>query len=365
INFPSAMSGPEPSCKDQHALYDLEKIRVSALAAQLGEEAKQCHNLHGTYDAAVSAAEAQRQRNAACVDSIQQWEQATKLFALNGDCTKYLQAKKEYDALVKKIASENTTKRNVWLKSKSDAIEYNRKQAQAYAVQLAAYKLALAAWETKNAAYNSYRYSIIAQINSLDATWKNTLSRTPALKDYQFTYVTNRCGARMRCMTQAEKTRLLSGQCVVLKGLGATTKYADICKTAHYYPTCPTTACKTPVAHPGTAPTAPSSPGLRSYGAEPAYTSIPTWESFRDGRGLPGTLEGCSPTKYPNPGGKPGCNPNTPIPGIPSKPTCTPPEIPAMPVEPTCKLTSTSQMGAMWVVLALGAGGLYWYSKKK
>src|SRR5690606_25891152 len=171
INFPSSMSGPEQSCKDQHALYDLEKIRVRALAEQLGAEAKQCHNLHGIYGAAVSEAEAQRQRNAAGVDSIQKWEQATKLFSLNGDCRKYLQAKKEYDALVKKITAENTTKRNAWLKSKSSAIEYNRTQAQAYAIKLAAYKQALSAWESKSAAYNSYRYSIIAQINSLDATW--------------------------------------------------------------------------------------------------------------------------------------------------------------------------------------------------
>lgn len=377
INFPNAMSGA-PSCKDQHALYDLEKIRVSALAAQLGVEAKQCHKLHGEYDAAFAANAAAAEERARCQQAMGTYQglfsSYSAALAAKQACdaqktsysaavSKYKKAQQDYAAIVERNNTANANKRKAFDAALAKAHQENILIGQQNAAAAALYKDQIAAWKYRTTKFQEYKAAVAKEADALYMAWKIKTPKT--IQDtYQFNHTTGRCGVSMRCQTKAWYQSQAS-KCIVLKGLGATLKPADACMVRYYYPMCPDT-CPPAVADPGPAPKEPVPLAAKPYPTGLVLTSVISFDDYlkQTGTPVPGGAPTCNPS-VPAAPTKPNCNPDAQLPSVPSKPTCTAPAIPAMPVAPTCKPTVTSQMGTMWLVLAVGAGGLYWYSKKK
>jgi hypothetical protein len=344
-----------PSCKQQHDAYAVEKARVSAQAAELGTAAAACHKLHGDYDNATVA-------RAAALDAAAQCK---------AQHSKYGTAKAAYDAAVvrqkacKKLAANYKAKKAAYDKAVSEhrdlvaRLTAGNIRIQAHNTSLKyAYDREYAAWYEKDRAHYSYAMSVQGQARGLEIGWSQKLSRDSNLAKYDWQFMTRRCGTRMRCQTRTwhAENQL---KCNPVRGLGATKPVASDCKVFYNYPYCPD-ACPTYAPPAGAAP------------AEPAYKTpykIPSLTDYLKSHNVdpvppkPKDMKcGISVTK---PGSKPGCNPAKPIPMVPPQPTCTPPAIPAMPVEPTCKPSAFGQVNPMWLVLAAGAGALYWYSKKK
>lgn len=338
----TSLSANAPSCKEQHENYAAEKARVSALAAELGPVAENCHKLHGEYETATAKRIAAETAKAQCKAKLAKWSASSSAYAAYSksarNCQAYLKAKKAWADLVAK------------LKAKNYAISMSNNSANVY------YNRDLAIWKRKRDSYLAYRAAISAQAYSVSQQWANTLRARPHLANYQWNYRTRRCNIDMQCMSKQKKIDLTSS-CVVVRGLGETKPVASLCLVRSYYPDCPTSNCPTAVADPGPQPTAPIKTPL---------LPIPTLAEYLASKKISPDSDDCSSRPVvPAPGTKPSCNPSPTLPGIPPKPTCVAPDIPPMPVSPTCKVGIFGQIGPMWLVLAAGAGGLYWYSKKK
>ena len=366
VNFPNAVSG-EPSCKEQREAYTAEKMRVALLAEKLGAEAAACHKLHGDYQSAAQA-RAEAERGAMdCQAALSAWARAKEASdsakALATKCNAYLSAKKDWQDYV---AKNNASNAAAQAKYEADLAAVNlRNQAisQQNSAMAADYARSLYMWQQKDAAYKKYISARDAQAYGLSMEWAATQKKYPTQTNYQFNHMQSRCGTHMRCAT-AEDKKKHGTQCITVRGLGAL-PVADICRTWLYYPTCPTT-CPTAVADPGVAPVAPVP---IAYFATPKSLTFPAsapLEDFLRSKGVEKMPDDCGSWQVLDPGPKPSCNPTPTLPAVPPTPTCTPPtNIPAAPVAPTCKDSAFGQFGPMWLLLAAGVGGLYWYSKKK
>lgn len=371
----------EPTCAEQHAMYKKEHARVSALAAQLGPVAAECHRLHGEYNSAASAYEEMQRKNAECQATMSAYTTAANAHkkgvadkkACDEAKSAHASATKKYDAAVKEYKAwvEAAITKNAASKAKYDAA-YKSADTQNYAIGQhnkgleIGYAQRLAIWQRQTDAYKLWRQNVAGQAQSAEVYLQQQIQNNPSLKNHKFTYTTFRCGTQMKCMTQARKVELNS-TCIAVRGLGsaATSAALDICLVRKHYQTCPTD-CPPEVAKPGAAPVAGTPLPYLPMPKVPDYISIISLDDYLKSKGVqkPGNTPTCAPVVPPAPK-HPSCDPNGTLPAVPPKPTCTPPEIPAMPSEPTCKPSVFGQVGTMWLLLAAGAGGLYWYSKKK
>lgn len=366
VNFPSAVSG-EPSCKEQREAYTAEKMRVALLAEKLGAEAAACHKQHGDYQSAVQARISAEQAGAACRGSLNVWTQAKEAsdaaLALAKKCSAYLSAKKDWQDYV---AKNNASNAAAQAKYESDLAAVNLKNqatSQQNSAMAADHARSLYMWQQRDASYKKYLAAVNAQAYDMSMQWSATQQKYPKETSYQFNHRQYRCNTHMTCMTAEDKQKY-AAQCIVVRGLGAL-PVADICRTRLYYPTCPTT-CPTAVANPGTAPVAPVPIAYLATPKAPTFPASAPLEDFLRSKGVEKMPDDCGSWQVLPLGPKPSCTPNPTLPAVPPTPTCTPPtNIPAAPVAPTCKDSAFGQFGPMWLLLAAGVGGLYWYSKKK
>lgn len=360
------------SCQDQHDAYAAEKARVSQLAAQLGQEAANCHKLHGNYDKAAAKNAAAAEERSRCAKAHQDWMPRKAAYdaymAYRADCVRYLDAKKKYVEYTNGLMAQNVKLKADYEKALASVQSQNANLRSSYMNQIGSYQTAMTVWNQKNAAYTAYKSAVQAQAYSLGMQWSNIQQNNSAYTNkYNWPLLTNRCDHRMRCVTKAWK---LSNElkCTGVKGLGAlgaTLPDATTCQYYHYYPVCPD-SCPPFAPHPGTPPTQPGEPTYLVAPKEPTYNAIPTLGQYLQSKGIKQMPDNCGSTPaVADPGSKPSCDPNAALPAVPPRPTCTPPNIPPMPVAPSCKTTVFGQVGPMWLLLAAGGVGLYWYAKKK
>jgi hypothetical protein len=365
IQMPS-LRGPQVPCKQQHEEYAVEKVRVQKLAAELGIEAANCHKLHGEYDSAVAKYASTQEANKLCADSLAKWTSAKALYDAyvqdKAACDLYIKHVGLYPGVAQKVKDSNAQLKASWEAAVQKVKNENYGIAQGAAGAAASYAQAADTWRRQKAAFDAYRAAVTAQSNQINAQFTQGMKNYPAYNNYIWPMRTNWCGALTQCVTSSWRAAKKQ-ECDVVRGLGSTT--ANTCHYWKYYPTCPSTCPGTPTADPGLPPTPPAPPTYKPLPPEPTYKKVPTLQEYLKTQGVK-ELPGCQNNPVvPKPGSKPGCNPNEPLPVVPPQPTCTPPNIPAMPIEPSCKQGMFAQAGPMWLLLAAGAGALYWYSKKK
>lgn len=365
------------SCQDRHDEYAAEKARVSQLAAQLGQEAARCHKLHGDFDSASAKHATAAQERARCKQKHQEWAQRKAAYdaylIYKEDCDKYRNAKRKYASAIRIVAANNAKKKADWEEAVAKVKAYNYSVNQAHAGAIGRYTSAMTTWKKQKEAYQSYRSAVAAQSYGLSMTWESTQRSNPDyFRKYNWTFLTGRCGSNMRCVTKNWKQHYelkctgVQGLGAVRGALGATPTNATACQYYYHYPVCPESCPPGLATDPGDPPTKPADPVFKSAPPEPKYTEIPQLNDFLDAIGVKKMPDDCaSAGAVPDPGKKPSCNPTAPLPVVPPKPTCTPPEIPPMPIEPACKPSVFGQVGSMWLLLAAGGVGLYWLAKKK
>lgn len=358
------------SCKEQHAAWEKERLRIEVLAAELGEDARACVAKKAEYEKASAQRLADLQANSSCAESLQAWDIANTNFAKNSICQKYLQAKADYAKLISDMNAGNAKIKALYDKQVAEVSAKNKALAADYGSAMASYAQTVLAWEEKTKVYQNWLSAMGGQATGIGLEWAAKLKQYPVLANYNWPYKTSRCHTTQFCMTQSVKNNL-KNQCTVVRGtdglgaLGATKPDATLCMDYQFMPTCPT-VCPPYVANPGAKPAPPAQPTPFPMPKEPVYMSAPEWGAWLKAKtGLGTNLEGCNPNQYPNPGAKPTCNPNGPVSDVPAQPGCSVPNIPEIPAAPTCKPSFFEQVGPMWLLLAAGAGGLYWYSKKK
>lgn len=375
----------EISCEEQHALYKSEYARLSALAKQLGPVAAECHQQHGRYDSLSAAYEETVRKNAACRDAIFIYNEALRvrkiaqeeLAACNAAkaaqasaLEKYNEALKAYKQWVTTSTATNAARTADYEVAVASTNTKNYAISQSNKGLEIGYAQRLATWQKQLDAYQLWGRNVAGQMRSGEEHFQRQTQQYPVLKDYDFQYRTYRCGAHMRCMPEKIRNALLNS-CAVVKGLGVTYPKgkADDCLVSRYYQVCPA-ECPPAAADPGAKPAPPTLLPYLQAPKPPDLIIIVSLDDFLRKFGVekPGPLPLCSPVVPPAPK-DPACTVDI-LPSVPPKPTCTPPEIPAMPVEPTCQLSESKprvfgQVGTMWLLLAAGGAGLYWYSKKK
>lgn len=338
MSYAISTLGSDIPCKQQHSDWEAEKKRVEALAAKLGTEAEQCVRAKADYEAARAQNAGDMLRRQQCSQQHQAWSAASSDFVKNTVCKRFLAAKAKYAALVDSIKKSN------------------QDLQMRYSAAMRSYDSALAKWTQQKQAHDAYAGYMRGMASGYAQSWGMTQNRYPVLKDITIDYRSKVCGQPIKCMPQSVKDSLVN-RCTVVKGLGEL-KVEPICLLRKYMPTCPASPnCPTPVSSPGPKPTPPTKPALRE---------IPIWAAWlRQEAGLGPGLEGCDPNKYPDPGPKPSCNPQARPTPVPPRPTCSVPNIPEVPPAPTCKPGFFEQVGPMWLLLAAGGAGLYWFAKKK
>lgn len=319
------------NCKQQWEHYRSEKARIQKLAKRLGPVAEECNALHSKYDEALAKRVAEEEAKKECRQKLESWR-AKK--AVWDKCQEYKKAKKAYDDYVSRTQG------------------LYAKALREYESDLAEYKKAHSDWEKKAQAYSDYRSYLAGMSYSIARTWSSTKNKYPFLKNYDNYPTRLLCGARrVHCISQTAKDRWWR-ECTTVKGLGLPD--SNKCHW-RYMPVCPPySKCPTPVSSPGPAPKKPTRP------SEPNIVPLEEWLANK-GVSVP---DNC-PVPYP--GSRPPCNPNVPLPEVPPKPTCKPPEIPGAPKPPTCKEPSDifAGVGNMWLLLAAGGAGLYLLTRKK
>lgn len=369
INLP--LSGG-PSCKEQHEAYAVEKKRLEVLAAKLGPVAADCHKAHGEYESAAAKRAAAQEVLGACQAKHSVWREnkakREAYLTFKKKCVAYQDAKKAHRDLVAKRLKANAEKKAAWEATVLDLRHKNYVLGEQYKGAQMTYLRDLSFWETKSAAYLDYMRAVAIQNADLSRTVSQRTSSVTSLANVRWPLRTMRCGSKSQCVSRRWRENN-QNTCVVIKGvgatgLGATTRDATTCEYFHYYPTCPPCPSNK-VPHPGDKPTAPTEPAYHTIPSEPSYKHIPTLEEYLTNKGLD-PMPGCGKIpEVPPPGNKPTCDPTEKLPPTPNKPDCIPPDIPAIPPAPTCNPSLLSQIGPMWLLLAAGAGGLYWYAKKK
>ena len=396
-----ALSG-ELSCKDQHAQYAGERDRVAALIAKLGADAVSCNKQRADYQSAVQARLAAEQRGVACREAFAVWTKAKAEqdagLAQAKKCQTYLAAKAEWQAYVDRTNAQNAAAKASYDKLYAETDARNKAISQQNVAMAADHARTLAMWQQKDTAYKNYLSAVNAQAYNMSMQWSATQQKFPKETSYQFNHRQSRCNTHMICMTAADKQKY-AAQCTVVKGLGlgyaglGALPVADLCRTRQYYPTCPET-CPTSVAAPGTAPAKPAIIPFVAYPNPLSYPAPAPLEDFLRSKGVERMPDDCGSWRVQVPGTKPACDPNATLPNVPQAPTCTIPNAPAMPAAPTCIIQADAppvqapqvvvpaqvepaaviptskpgllaQVSPMWLILAAGAGGLYWYSKKK
>lgn len=356
VDFPSAVSGMFP-CKEKHAQYKVDKKAHDALVRELSAEAATCSGLHTDYEASVAA-------NAAALSQLAQCQAAhTAHTTVTGDFNSRnaeIKACEAANKVVKGKLATNANKKRIYDSARAAAISRNGGIQRSNAGLRRGYEGSLAAWTVRDAAYKTYRLQVSGMARGMGISWTRKVSANSWMQNYTWDQKTQICGMMLRCQTASwHKAKQIT--CNPVKGLGSSAQVssssrvrpgtkATECQAFYNYPYCPT-SCPPYKSHPGTKPSTPNYGSMGPMPTPPTYLSV-------------GPKQPC-PSPKKKPGSAPACDTGMTIPSTLPTPTCTPPELPPAPIAPTCKISMFSKVGPMWLLLAAGAGGVYWYSKKK